>query len=138
MYYEVAEGDVPAVQGMAKTHEGLRLEYVGVVGCNGPHSSPFLDKGGRQKSRKQITCVSPSNHLPLLPPGPGGVGWRRAAQNLFPAKIKKRREGDSNPRRLLTLHDFQSCTFDHSDISPIALQTISEKPSILQVVPCLP
>ena len=43
-------------------------------------------------------------------------------------------EQDSNPRRLLTLHDFQSCTFDHSDISPIALQTISEKPSILQVV----
>ncbi len=30
----------------------------------------------------------------------------------------KRRGGDSNPRRLLTLHDFQSCTFDHSDTSP--------------------
>ena len=30
-----------------------------------------------------------------------------------------RRGGDSNPRRLLTLHDFQSCTFDHSDTSPV-------------------
>ena len=34
-------------------------------------------------------------------------------------EIKKRKGGDSNPRRLLTLHDFQSCTFDHSDTFPV-------------------
>ena len=32
----------------------------------------------------------------------------------------ERRGGDSNPRWLLTIHDFQSCTFDHSDTSPDA------------------
>ena len=31
---------------------------------------------------------------------------------------KIRRERDLNPRCLLGTHDFQSCTFDHSDISP--------------------
>ena len=51
-------------------------------------------------------------------------GWvAPAAQNLS----LKRREGDSNPRRLLTLHDFQSCTFDHSDISPNDKKNITKR-----------
>ena len=51
-------------------------------------------------------------------------GWvAPAAQNLSLI----RREGDSNPRRLLTLHDFQSCTFDHSDISPNDKMNITKR-----------
>ena len=46
----------------------------------------------------------------------------------------ERRGGDSNPRWLSTIHDFQSCTFDHSDTSPDLPRTEREgfEPSVMQ------
>src|SRR6478735_4524458 len=51
-----------------------------------------------------------------LPGLAGLAGQRWQKQKL--GSIDRRRERDSNPRYLLGTHDFQSCTFDHSVISP--------------------
>ena len=48
------------------------------------------------------------------------VGNLGLGQKIPPDKLEERKGGDSNPRRLITLHDFQSCTFDHSDTFPIS------------------
>ena len=38
-----------------------------------------------------------------------------------------RREGDLNPRMLITSHDFQSCSFDRSDISAYIVVLIKKQ-----------
>ena len=49
-----------------------------------------------------------------------GLGTWDWGKIIPPDKLEERKGGDSNPRRLITLHDFQSCTFDHSDTFPIS------------------
>ncbi len=73
-------------------------------------------KGDKSPAALQLTTYR--CYLPVL----AGLGGASSAES-----VPKRREGDSNPRRLLTLHDFQSCTFDHSDISPNNRMNISKR-----------
>ena len=80
-------------------------------------SGLFLHKKG-DKSPASLQRATYRCYLPVL----AGLGGAGSAES-----VPKRREGDSNPRRLLTLHDFQSCTFDHSDISPNDRMNISER-----------
>ena len=78
----------------------------------------FFCKKNGDKSPASLQRATYRCYLPVL----AGLGGAGSAES-----VPKRREGDSNPRRLLTLHDFQSCTFDHSDISPNNKLNISKR-----------
>ncbi len=76
------------------------------------HKIPF--------SSSQEHCGSPANHLPLLPPGPDGVGRKPIAQVLtINAKGEDaEREGFEPSVPWWGTHAFQACTFGLSVISP--------------------
>src|SRR5947209_16896159 len=44
--------------------------------------------------------------------------WVFTKQGLKRVEGMERRRWDSNPRRLFTLHDFQSCSLDHYETPP--------------------
>ena len=88
-------------------------------------------KTDNSKKRNSSKCSWSHKHsayrccIPALT-GLGGVHSQVSAA--------ERRGGDSNPRWLSTIHDFQSCTFDHSDTSPDLPRTEREgfEPSVMQ------
>src|SRR5438309_11865444 len=86
-----------------------------------------MEKGGSGHPRRQ---------LPLLPSGPGGVRQLCVAQSRISCSTQRAAEREGfEPSVAFATHDFQSCSFGHSDISPTTNKGSAEREGFEPPVP---